>query len=86
MCFGVGFVVTVYHPMNSNEGKTCLSKRTGVKRGNVFEKDEKTTRTLISARDEKVVVYQVRIVIDDRELEGVDDFEFASDLCAKKCA
>lgn len=84
---GVGTGDTEYHPINSSEGKTCLS--TTWRQRQCGEAREQF-RTLVAAGDKKLVI-DARFAIflglgDDRELEGVDDLDFTAVLRAEQRA
>lgn len=80
MCLDVGTGATVYHPINSSDGNTCLSS---LERQGVNSDQRHFQRTLVPSMCEECVVDQLTISFD-RKLKGVDDIDFPAILCPKK--
>ena len=82
MCLDVGTGATVYHPINSSDGNTCLSSlgREGV------NLDQRCfQRTLVPSMREECMVNQSTIFFDC-QFKCVDDIDFSAILCPKKCS
>ena len=82
MCRAVGWAATVYHPMNSSDGKTCLSRGyTNEHRINDCWK----ACTLVSTRDEERVVDTVSVGRGlCGELERIDYLYFSTVLSSQQ--
>lgn len=80
MCLDIGVGATVYHPINSSDGNTCLSS---LECEGVNSDQGYFGRTLVPSMCEKCVVDQLSISFD-RKLKRVDDVDFSAILCPKK--
>lgn len=81
MCLDVGTGATVYHPINSSDGNTCLSS---LGREVVNLDHRYFQRTLIPSMRKECVVNQLTIP-SDRKLKRVDDIDLSAILCPEKC-
>lgn len=80
MCLEVGCEATVYQPMNSSEGKTCLSVGS---LSDTSRRQKPDTHTLILSYIERSVI-DLAVALLYGDFESVDDLDLTAILSAKK--
>ena len=82
MCCADTSCATVYHPINSNDGKTCLSenKQTLITR----EGWNKRPHTLIATRNQEAMVHSLQRFVVHRKLKRIHDLHLSPILSSQQ--